>query len=263
MLSDRGHVRSDNEDCAAFILPRPGDPDDKRPAMAVVADGMGGHAAGEVASRIACETMVRRALAGGAAPQVLLREAIAEANDAILDEAARHAELHGMGTTLTAMLLAGGHVYLGHVGDSRLYIQRGRNLHQLSQDHTFVAELARRGELSAEAARFHPDRNLLYQAVGTRSEFVPMVYPRGLPVKLGDRFLLCSDGLTDMVDDATIARELARLEPADACQSLVRLALDAGGHDNVTVGVFHVVDAGAQVPGHAPDTRILVEGRAV
>ena len=256
MLSDRGHVRSDNEDCAAFVLPRPGDVDDRRPAVAIIADGMGGHAAGEVASRIACETMLRRALQGGAAPPVLLREAVEEANAAILEKASREADLAGMGTTVTALLLAGNRVFVAHVGDSRLYILRDRRLHCLSRDHTLVAEMVRCGQLSHEAARTHPDRNIIYKALGTDPHLDPAVGGRGLPVRPGDRLLLCSDGLTDLVTDDVIARELWAHDPPDACRVLVQLALDAGGHDNITVGVFRVVDAVTCERRLAPDTRI-------
>lgn len=256
MLSDRGHVRSDNEDCAAYVLPRAGDADDPRPAVAIIADGMGGHAAGEVASRIACEAVLRRALAGGAAPQVLLREAIELANAVILEKASREADLAGMGTTVTALLLVDGRVYLAHVGDSRLYILRDRRLHCLSRDHTLVAEMVRRGVLTQAAARAHPDRNVIYKAVGTDPDLEPTVCRRGLPVRPGDRLLLCSDGLTDLVADDVIAHELWAHDPPDACRVLVQRALDAGGHDNVTVGAFRVVEDVAAELRPAPDTRV-------
>ena len=262
MLSDRGRVRSDNEDCAAYVLPRPGDATDRRPALAIVADGMGGHAAGEVASRIACEIVLRRALAGGATPPVLMREAIAQANTAILDEAARDDALAGMGTTLTVVLLVDGRAYLGHVGDSRAYILRGHRLHRLSRDHSLVAEMVRLGQLSAAAARTHPNRNVIYKAVGTNPELEPAIYDRGLPVRPGDRLLLCSDGLTDLVPEPVIARELDGHEPLETCRNLVQRALDAGGHDNVTVGVFHVLEVAAQEQPAPPDTRVPMEGRA-
>jgi serine/threonine protein phosphatase PrpC len=262
MLSDRGCVRDNNEDCAAYVLPRAGDPADRRPAVAIVADGMGGHAAGEVASRLACEIVLRRAMAGGMAPPELMREAITQANAAILAQADGDGALAGMGTTLSAVLVADGLAWLGHVGDSRIYILRGGRLHQLSRDDSLVAEMVRRGLLSADEARVHPDRNVIYKAVGTAPDLVPSVCSRGLPMKPGDRLLLCSDGLTDLVPNAAIARELARAEPLDACRSLVQQALDAGGHDNITVGVFHVVAAaiaGSRLP---PDTRVPMEGRA-
>jgi serine/threonine protein phosphatase PrpC len=206
--------------------------------------------------------MLQRALAGGAAPPVLLREAIEQANATILEKAGREADLAGMGTTVTALLLADGRVYLAHVGDSRLYILRGRHLHCLSRDHTLVAEMVRRGVLSHVDARVHPDRNVIYKAVGTAAELEPTVSERGLPVRPGDRLLLCSDGLTDLVTDDVIARELWQHDPPEACRALVQRALDAGGHDNITVGAFRVVEAAASELRPAPDTRVPATGRA-
>jgi serine/threonine protein phosphatase PrpC len=256
MLSDAGRMRASNEDCAAYVLPRPDDPADRRCALVVVADGMGGHAAGEVASRLACETVVRVLSQGDAGPRPLLREALGTANAAILARSATDPGLHGLGTTLTALVVRDGKAWLGHVGDSRAYLLRDDCLRQLSDDHSLVGEMVRRGELSSAAARAHPERHVIVKALGTRPDLEPTIWRAGLALAAGDVLLVCSDGLTDLVPDEAITASLRRHEPLDACRALLRAALAAGGHDNVTVGVFRVVAAQAREPGLAPTTRV-------
>jgi protein phosphatase len=256
MLSDAGCVRERNEDCAAYILPRLDDPTDRRCALVVVADGMGGHAAGEVASRLACELVLRTVSVGGACPSSLLRDALLEANAAILAHAMADPSLTGMGTTLTAIMVHDGAAWLGHVGDSRAYLLRGVTLHQLSEDHSLVGELVRRGEISAEAARHHPDRHVIYQALGTHPELKSSVWEAGLPLQAGDIFLLCSDGLTDLLPDEEITAVLQEHEPVEACRELLNRALAAGGHDNVTAGVFRVMVPVERDAEPAPTTRV-------
>ena len=256
MLSDTGRVRAGNEDCAAYVLPNADDPDDQRCPIMVVADGMGGHVAGEVASRLACETVLRRLGEADLGPAELLRDAIAAANDAILEEARRDPRLEGMGTTLTALLVRDGKAWLGHVGDSRAYLLRDDELRQLSEDHSLVGEMVRRGLLSAAAARSHPEKSILYMALGTTPKVEPLVWPAGLDLRADDVLLLCSDGLTDLVPDAAIAASLGQHEPLDACRDLVQQAIDAGGHDNVTVGVLRVVEVEAGRATSVPTTRV-------
>jgi PPM family protein phosphatase len=257
MLSDPGRVRAVNEDCAAYVLPNPDDPTDRHSALLVVADGMGGHAAGEVASRLACGAVVRAFSEGGDSPPGLLRKALALANATILAHAARDTRLAGMGTTLTAVVVKDGKAWLGHVGDSRAYLLRQHRLQQLSEDHSLVAELVRRGKLSLEAARQHPEKNVIFQALGTTTEVDPSIWSAGLVLKLGDVLLLCSDGLTDLVPDEEIAASLAGCEPLNACQDLLRQALDAGGHDNITIGVFRVFQLKPNQAKPVPTTRVL------
>ncbi|MBE8952035.1 MAG: Stp1/IreP family PP2C-type Ser/Thr phosphatase [Quinella sp. 1Q7] len=222
-----GKIRRNNEDSLTVIEPQ----------TFVVADGMGGAQAGEVASQLLVE-VVKIVLAEIPAPwdEKILSRAILAANEKILDTARQNAEYRGMGTTATILSLNGAQGYFAHVGDSRLYLLRSGTLRQLTEDHSYVETLVRRGELSAEAARTHPMKNVLTQAVGAMDDI--QVDAGNFPVQGGDIFLLCTDGLTNMVDDATIAKILQTAEnPADV---LIDAALAAGGRDNVTVIVAGV-----------------------
>ena len=222
-----GKIRRNNEDSLTVIEPQ----------TFVVADGMGGAQAGEVASQLLVE-VVKIVLAEIPAPwdEKILSRAILAANEKILSTARQNSEYRGMGTTATILSLNGAQGYFAHVGDSRLYLLRSGTLRQLTEDHSYVETLVRRGELSAEAARTHPMKNVLTQAVGAMDDI--QVDAGNFPVQGGDIFLLCTDGLTNMVDDATIAKILQNAEnPADA---LIDAALAAGGRDNVTVIVARV-----------------------
>lgn len=246
-LSDVGCVRDNNEDTIELI-----DPDDpakltRRGALALVADGMGGHQAGEVASRLAAEVVARRYYeVVGDDPLYCLRVAVEEANAAVLHASNRHAGLQGMGTTVTALALCCGGAYLAHVGDSRLYRIRGEIIEQLSEDHTYVAELCRIGILSEEDARGHPDRNILTKALGGSPDVA--VYTRAMPLQSGDVFVLCSDGLHDLVEDQEIRRLAVAGTPQEACAALVELAKSRGGRDNISVGILRVQDPGQGAP---------------
>ena len=222
-----GKVRYNNEDALAVIEPQ----------TYVVADGMGGAQAGEVASRMLIET-VEGFLSKTPRPWVekVLAQSILLANDKILNMARRHNEYHGMGTTATILSLDGMTAHFAHVGDSRLYRLRGEEFQQITEDHNYVETLVRRGELTAEQARLHPMKNVLTQAVGAMANL--HIDAGNFLAQSGDRFLLCTDGLTNMVEDADIKKILqTATEPAEA---LIEAALEAGGKDNVTVIVAGV-----------------------
>jgi protein phosphatase len=222
-LSDIGKVRETNED--SFVC---------RPPLFVVADGMGGHVAGEVASRVAVETVLHDVAAGGGLePQMLLTQAIARANQLIFRMAQDNSDRAGMGTTLTAALAVGERLYWGHVGDSRLYLLRGAAFAQVTEDHSLVGELVRKGSITASEALLHPHRNILTRAVGTADQV--KVDTGSLDLFAGDKVLLCTDGLTNMVSDDDIASVLRREgDGAAALAALVAKANDAGGLDNTT-----------------------------
>lgn len=222
-----GKIRRNNEDSLIVI----------EPETFVVADGMGGASAGEIASQMLVET-VKSFLAKSPAPwnEKILAQAILLANDKILNLARRQEEYRGMGTTATILSLDSGRAYFAHVGDSRLYRLRGDAFEQLTEDHSYVETLVRRGELTPEEARVHPMKNVLTQAVGAIPEL--HIDKSNFHTESGDTFLLCTDGLTNMVKDATIAEILKRADnPADA---LIEAALNAGGKDNVSVIVAGV-----------------------
>ena len=233
-----GLVRKQNEDSIAVIDPE----------TFVVADGMGGQAAGEIASQMLIET-VKNELKAAQLPwnEEILKAAISKANENILSEAQRHLEYQGMGTTATILHIAEPKetqpqittqtAYYAHIGDSRLYKLEVNGLKQITQDHSYVEDLVRRGEITEDEARVHPMKNVLTQAVGAMPEI--NVDTGRFKVKSGDVFLLCTDGLTNMVDDAEIAKILhATKNPAD---DLIEAALSHGGKDNVSVivvGIF-------------------------
>ncbi|MGD9656812.1 MAG: PP2C family serine/threonine-protein phosphatase [Methylocystis sp.] len=259
MRTDVGRVRSLNEDTVAFVAPAEEDPEAKRGLLALVADGMGGHAAGEVASALAAEVVRRVYFSLDKPPLEALRTAFEAANRAILDYAAKHPDCAGMGTTCTAIAVRDGCLWLAHVGDSRAYILRDGQLTQLSEDQTLHAQLVRDGVLTAEEAEKAPGGNVILQALGTREEISPELWSEGMPLRLGDRFILCSDGLSNLARDADIARIASRHPPREACAALIDAALAAGGHDNISVGVFVVERAAPnQSTGQAATQRINV-----
>ena len=231
--SDVGRMRSGNEDsyfCGQTVF--------------AVADGLGGHQGGEVASAAAVEPLAT--LDGHEFPDPgeaaeALATAIREANQAILDRAAGDPSLYGMGTTVTAAAVAGdGHIQLAHVGDSRAYRLREGALDQLTTDHTVVGELVRRGRLTPDQAATHPERSILTRAVGLDPR-VPVDLPDPLALRSGDQLLLCSDGLTEAVDDDQLTELLSAAPDGQAaCRSLIDAANDAGGPDNITVVLVQV-----------------------
>ena len=222
------------------------------PGVAVVADGMGGHRGGEVASAIAAKEMISRF----DAPELdALVTGVGHANRRILDEAAADPKLHGMGTTVVALGLidvADG-VALGaiNVGDSRMYRLTGNVLEQLTEDHSLVEALVREGRITAAEAKVHPQRNIVTRALGV-IEHVEVDSFHFVP-KIGDRYLLCSDGLFNEVDANTIATILAtEADPEVATQKLIAAANEGGGHDNITTVIADVVAAeDASMPSKA------------
>lgn len=233
--SDLGNVRQNNEDTGLFV--RLADEGIRRVKgyLLLVADGMGGHLAGEIASQMAAELINREYFQYTDTIEKSLLRAFQIANRQIFDEARTHNTFRGMGTTCTAIVVHEQQLYFAHVGDSRAYLFKAGQLVQLTQDHTYVQELLRRGELSVEAAASHPERNVLTQAMGTKTDIQVDLGRCVLPFDLGDRLLLCSDGLYEYCREADLSR-LLRLESLpDAAEALIQLAKSRGGHDNITV----------------------------
>jgi Serine/threonine protein phosphatase len=223
-LTDIGKVRETNED--SFVC---------QPPLFVVADGMGGHVAGEVASKMAAETIGGHFAAArdSAAPQALLSEAIVQANRLIFQKARDNSECAGMGTTVTAAIVDGKMLYWAHVGDSRLYLLHDGALSQVTEDHSLVEELVKKGTITPAEALLHPQRNILTRAVGTGEQV--KVDTGSLALAAGDKVFLCTDGLTNMVADGDIAASLgAEGDGAAQLNALVAKAKGAGGLDNIT-----------------------------
>jgi PPM family protein phosphatase len=241
MRTDNGAVRPHNEDRVSFVAVQPGDPMESRGSLMLVADGMGGHAAGEVASEIAVET-IRRVYyeLTGPVPHVL-GAAFLAAHRAISDWAKRNPDCKGMGTTCTAVAIRDGDAWLAHVGDSRAYLLRNGVMTQLSEDQTLVRQMVREGRLSQEEAHNSPVSNVILQALGPNAEVTPVVWSEPLKLAADDVVVLCTDGLSGVVPDTIIAGHAGGLSPDDACEALINAAHVAGAPDNVSVGVFRLV----------------------
>lgn len=224
--TDIGCLRDHNEDSLVVT-----------PPLFAVADGMGGHAAGEVASEIAVRVLSEQA------PEhpdgVALARAVEEANRAVIQAAHEGLGRQGMGTTMTAAMLEGERLVIAQVGDSRAYLLHQGKLQQLTRDHSLMADMIEAGQLTPEEARTHPQRSVITRALGSDVHLHPDIYE--INVETGDRLLICSDGLSGMVLDDEIERILCRVQDPQRCASqLVNEAIAAGGHDNVTVIVVDV-----------------------
>jgi serine/threonine protein phosphatase PrpC len=228
-VTDTGRRRRGNED--SFV---------HQPPLFAVADGVGGAQAGEVASQLTAAAL-KEAAAGGSGEERLVA-LIHEANRRVFERANEDAAASGMGTTITAALIDDGVVWFGHVGDSRAYLVRDGKLEQLTDDHTLVGELQRSGKLSPKEAKVHPQRSVITRALGSDPDVDVDSFP--IEPRAGDVFLLCSDGLTDMVDDATILETIERRrgDLEGAARELVNLANRLGGEDNITVVAFEISD---------------------
>jgi PPM family protein phosphatase len=238
MSTNVGRVRTSNEDTLAYIIPSDNAPEASRGCLALVADGMGGHAAGEVASVIAAEVVRRVYFSLDAPVDESLTIAFDAANRAILDHAETEPECKGMGTTCTAIVIRDGNLWLAHIGDSRAYLIRDGQITQLSDDQTLGAQMERDGLLTEEMAKNNPMSNIVLQALGARPDIAPTVWKEGRPLADGDFLLLCSDGLSNLVTATQMTGAVRAATPNDACKMLIDAALDAGGHDNVSVGIF-------------------------
>jgi len=235
--TDVGRVRTGNED--SYFVDSP---------LFVIADGMGGHAAGDVASATAVEVIQSKRDAISAADPESLSEAIREANRAIWKRSADDTNLSGMGTTCTMILVDGATARIAHVGDSRAYLVHEGEMRQVTDDHTLVGRLVREGKLEPEEAARHPQRSMITRALGVDEDVE--VDLLSLPVTEGDRLIICSDGLSGMVSEEEMTEILRdESDPQTAADRLVDRANDAGGEDNITV---IVIDVGADTPA-GPD----------
>ena len=225
LRTDIGKVRRQNEDAAWFDLDH---------GVFAVADGMGGHLAGEVASGMAISAVKQMVQQHAMASISVMRSAVMDAHEAIVRHAKENPACSGMGTTLSMMWRGGHYMYIAHVGDSRIYRFRDRTLERITQDHSLVEELVRARIITPEEARPHPRRNIITRALGTQGENQPDLLAADM--KPGDLWLLCTDGLCGMITDEEIARVLSSGASLDMmASSLIQKALDAGGRDNVTL----------------------------
>ena len=238
-VTDPGRTRRHNED--AYVI---------EPPLFAIADGMGGAQAGEVASRLATAALKESAANDGGEQRI--SDLIQEANRRVYDRSSSDPNTSGMGTTITVALVEDDHVSFGHVGDSRAYLIRAAQMEQLTEDHSLVNELLKTGKLSREEAETHPQRSVITRALGTDPDVDVDTF--SVRVKSGDLFLLCSDGLTDMVSEESILDvvERNRGDIDGALRALVKAANRGGGQDNITVVAFEIADPALASDG---DTR--------
>ncbi|HEX8100731.1 MAG TPA: Stp1/IreP family PP2C-type Ser/Thr phosphatase [Actinomycetota bacterium] len=240
VASDIGRARERNED--SYLAEEP---------LFAVADGMGGHRGGAVASSLALETLHSVLRGDQTSPGALIEE-IKEANRRVIERGLADRELRGMGTTLTALYADEDKVHIAHIGDSRAYLLRDGSLKQLTEDHSLVQRMVMEGKLKPEEAERHPQRSILTRALGSEQDVEPDTMTVD-PVLPGDRLLLCTDGLTSMVRTDTIEQILkGESDPQDAADRLVDEANDAGGEDNITVVVLDFMEGDEGAAGAPP-----------
>ena len=235
--TDRGLIREINEDSYRIL---PGS--SQSSCVFIIADGMGGHNCGEVASRMAVdhlsESIANEGVGNSSTDDVgtELRKFFEETNRAVFDKSLERPEVNGMGTTLTAAVVNGKTITVAHVGDSRLYLIRNGKMLQLTEDHSYIGELVKNGSLTREEAEHHPGKNIITRAIGSSPDLEVDTLTREIEKK--DIFLLCTDGLTNMLEEDEIYDVIVRYEPEKACSELIETAKTKGGEDNITVIVI-------------------------
>lgn len=237
VLSDLGNIRTNNEDNGMFYKVADEQVIREKGYLLIVADGMGGHQAGEVASKMAADIISREyfKLNSNGGVEKNLEKALTLANKNIFEKARSQKEFNGMGTTCTALVVIGESVYYAHVGDSRAYMQKGDLIMQITEDHTYVQELVNSGDITMEEAATHPKRNILTNAMGTKPDLRIDTGICKLKFEDNDRLLLCSDGLYDYLNDKELNEILQSGGLKTAAELMVHQAKERGGHDNITV----------------------------
>jgi protein phosphatase len=235
VMTHAGKVRKHNEDFATYVRPSDRTALASHGVLALVADGMGGHNAGEHASRLAGDTVTRSYFQSTEEPRQALLDALNAANLTVFCAAMENRVWKGMGTTCVAASICNGQVWWAWIGDSRMYLLRGGKIYQLTEDHTVVQEMVRNGWMTQEEARMHRDRNVLERALGTRRGVNAGIGDAALWLEAGDRLLLCSDGLHDLLNQQELAEMAGEAAVASSAERLVQAALARGGHDNVSI----------------------------
>jgi PPM family protein phosphatase len=237
--TDLGRVRENNEDKFEFYVPEDPRTLATKGAVYLVCDGMGGAAAGQIASEVASKTFIDvYANHASESPTLAMTQAVVAANRWVFENAKNNPQRKGMGTTLSALVLRQDEAFTVQVGDSRVYRLRDGALEQLTHDHTWTDEAIRAGMITPEEAKSHPYKHVITRAVGTEAQVVPEV--TRFDLRSGDLFMVCSDGLLNHVEDPQIEETLKGFAPADACWRLVGAALQGGGSDNTTVLIVRV-----------------------
>ncbi len=235
--SDVGNVRTNNEDAAIYMRVANKQIADLRGCLLMVADGMGGHQAGEVASRIATEKVSQQYFSRKKTDSITeaLSHAYRAANAEIYKLSSLNPTQRGMGTTCTSVVIAGNQLYFAHVGDSRAYLFKRNQLQRITEDHTYVQELLKSKEITPAEAPAHPKRNILTNAMGTKPDLLVDTGKHEHAFEAGDKILICSDGLSEYFPDQELAQYLAEGSPETIADRLIATAKQRGGHDNITV----------------------------
>ena len=255
MQTDAGCIRETNEDSVKYFRPTDAAQFASKGVIAIVADGMGGHSAGEVASGIATEVIKNVYYETEKDATESLRDALSAANHEIHKAALADKALEGMGTTCAALVLQNGSAHCAYVGDTRIYLIRGGEIYVMTEDHSAVMEMVHMGILTLEQARHHEDKNVIIRALGSQPEVEVSVWSEPFPVREGDTYLLCSDGLSDLVSDDDIKQAVLAGDAHSSSQSLIALAKERGGYDNVTVGILSIEKAVHSEMKSARETR--------
>jgi len=254
--TDPGKVRQRNEDAVLFHMPGAASDSQRSGALAILADGMGGASGGIVASAMAVQEISRSYLANAQdSPPVALKIAAESANEQIYRRALEDESLHGMGTTCVALAIDPPYAWAAWVGDSRLYLIRGGQIYQMTEDHSIVHEMVRRGLLRGEEAARHEDRNVVTRSLGSHQAVDVALWPEEYPVRPGDRFLLCSDGLHDLLPSVDIL-QIAKNGTADAAsRRLIDEANARGGYDNISAILVDLSEVESKEQQTVPATR--------
>jgi PPM family protein phosphatase len=241
-ISDVGCQRENNEDRYSYWEPASDEAFARKGRLAIVADGMGGHEGGQEASRIAVEAIEETyAESSDGDPQSTLVTGFRIAHERIQEYATVHPELHGMGTTATAIALLNRQLYYAHVGDSRLYRVRAGTIARLTHDHSYVGRLVESGAITPEEAESHPQRHILTAALGAGTEVSPEVPEHPIALTTGDLLVLCTDGMWSLLNDAEIESIVSANTPFEAGHTLVKMTKARGGPDNITVQIIQVI----------------------
>jgi PPM family protein phosphatase len=253
VVTDLGNVRTNNEDMGLFVRIADERIRRERGHLLLVADGMGGHNAGEVASRMAAEVISQEYFKHKGTIENCLLFALKTANQKIYEASQAKPQYRGMGTTCTAIVIQEQQLFYAHVGDSRAYLFKNQAITQLTEDHTLVQDMVKKGEITAEEAETHPKRNILTNAMGTRPEIRIDVGKCNELFEENDRLLLCSDGLYDYLTDTDLSQYLLAENLRTIANDMVQEAKNRGGHDNITVVLVEKNEAKAEI--EARETR--------
>lgn len=236
VVSDLGNIRTNNEDMGLFFKIADENVLREKGYMLIVADGMGGHNAGEVASRMATDIICKEYYnQSNSSVEKNLEKALTLANKTIFEKASSDQACQGMGTTCTVLVVIEHDVYYAHVGDSRAYILKNGSIMQITEDHTYVQQLVNSGDITAAEAAVHPKRNILTNAMGTKADLRIDTGKCKYSFEKNDRLLLCSDGLYDYLNDEELNKVLVENSLINAAANMIALAKQRGGHDNITV----------------------------